>query len=124
MKNKKENRRNREGFLWITVGLLLIAAALCLSLYNLYDSGRADTGDHAMGPDRDGITNAGSRGGDPIQWKSFFQRNKGSGSLPDPLFFWVPHSDRPRAATSGVQRLSGGCPPAGGSIAPSGRSPA
>lgn len=40
MKNKKENRRNREGFLWITVGLLLIAAALCPSLYNLYDSGR------------------------------------------------------------------------------------
>ena len=41
MKNEKENSRNQEGLLWITIGLLLIAAALVLVSYNLYDELRA-----------------------------------------------------------------------------------
>lgn len=41
MKNEKENCRNQEGLLWITIGLLLIAAALFLVSYNLYDELRA-----------------------------------------------------------------------------------
>ena len=41
MKNEKENSRNQEGLLWITIGLLLIAAALFLAAYNLYDEQRA-----------------------------------------------------------------------------------
>ena len=31
MKNEKENSRKQEGFLWITLGLLLIAAALFIT---------------------------------------------------------------------------------------------
>lgn len=41
MKNEKVNSRNHEGLLFITIGLLLIAAALCLVSYNLYDELRA-----------------------------------------------------------------------------------
>ena len=37
MKNEKENSRKQEGFLWITLGLLLIAAALSITAFNLYD---------------------------------------------------------------------------------------
>lgn len=33
--------RNKQGWLPITIGLLLVTAALCLSAYNLYDSFRA-----------------------------------------------------------------------------------
>lgn len=35
------NREKRAGSLWITLGLLLIAGALCLTSYNLYDALRA-----------------------------------------------------------------------------------
>ena len=42
MKNEKENSRKQEGFLWIALGLLLIAAALFLVSYNLYDELRAE----------------------------------------------------------------------------------
>ena len=42
MKNEKENSRKQEGFLWIALGLLLIAAALFLASYNLYDELRAE----------------------------------------------------------------------------------
>lgn len=42
MKNEKKNRRNQEGLLLITIGLLLIAAALFLVSYNLYDELRAE----------------------------------------------------------------------------------
>ena len=41
MRNEKANSRNQEGLLCITIGLLLIAAALCLVSYNLYDELRA-----------------------------------------------------------------------------------
>ena len=41
MKNEKENSRKQEGLLWITIGLLLIVAALFLVSYNLYDELRA-----------------------------------------------------------------------------------
>lgn len=42
MKNEKANSRKRKGFLWIALGLLLIAAALFLTSYNLYDALRAE----------------------------------------------------------------------------------
>ncbi|MDY2937339.1 MAG: sortase [Fusicatenibacter sp.] len=42
MKNEKENSRKQEGFLWIALGLLLIAAALFLTVFNLYDELRAE----------------------------------------------------------------------------------
>ena len=42
MKNEKENSRKQKGLFWITIGLLLIAAALFLVSYNLYDALRAD----------------------------------------------------------------------------------
>ena len=41
MENEKNNSRNQKGLLWITIGLLLIAAALFLVSYNLYDELRA-----------------------------------------------------------------------------------
>ena len=41
MKNEKENSRKQEGFLWIALGLLLIAAALFITAFNLYDELRA-----------------------------------------------------------------------------------
>ena len=42
MKNEKENSRKQEGFLWIALGLLLIAAALFITAFNLYDELRAE----------------------------------------------------------------------------------
>lgn len=39
---KQENSRKQAGLLWITIGLLLIAAALFLVSYNLYDELRAE----------------------------------------------------------------------------------
>ena len=36
MRNEEKNRRKQEGLLLITIGLLLIAAALSLVSYNLY----------------------------------------------------------------------------------------
>ena len=41
MKNKNENSRKQKGLLWIAMGLLLIAVALILLSYNLYDELRA-----------------------------------------------------------------------------------
>ena len=41
MKNEKENSRKQDGFLWIALGLLLIAAALFLASYNLYEDQKA-----------------------------------------------------------------------------------
>ena len=43
---KQKNSRKHAGLLWITMGLLLIAAALFLATYNLYDGLRAE---HAAG---------------------------------------------------------------------------
>ena len=45
MRSKGEKSGRRSGALWITLGLLLIAAALFLASYNLYDGLRA--GQHA-----------------------------------------------------------------------------
>lgn len=42
MRNEEKNSRKREGLLLITIGLLLIAAALFLVSYNLYDELRAE----------------------------------------------------------------------------------
>ena len=42
MRNEEKNSRKQEGLLSITVGLLLIAAALFLASYNLYDELRAE----------------------------------------------------------------------------------
>lgn len=42
MRNKEKNSRKQEGLLSITIGLLLIAAALFLVSYNLYDELRAE----------------------------------------------------------------------------------
>lgn len=42
MRNEEKNRRKQEGLLLITIGLLLIAAALFLVSYNLYDELRAE----------------------------------------------------------------------------------
>ena len=42
MKNEKENSRKQEGFLWIALGLRLIAAALFITAFNLYDELRAE----------------------------------------------------------------------------------
>lgn len=42
MRNKEKNSRKQEGLLLITIGLLLIAAALFLVSYNLYDELRAE----------------------------------------------------------------------------------
>lgn len=38
---RRENAGRQEGLLWITLGLLLMAAALFLASYNLYDARRA-----------------------------------------------------------------------------------
>ena len=42
MRNEEKNSRKQEGLLLITIGLLLIAAALFLVSYNLYDELRAE----------------------------------------------------------------------------------
>ena len=42
MRNEEKNSRKQEGLLLITIGLLLIAAALFLASYNLYDELRAE----------------------------------------------------------------------------------
>ena len=42
MRNEEKNSRKQEGLLLITIGLLLIAAALSLVSYNLYDELRAE----------------------------------------------------------------------------------
>lgn len=42
MKSKNSNNSKQKGLLWITSGLLLIAAALFLIAYNLYDGLRAE----------------------------------------------------------------------------------
>lgn len=42
MRNEEKNSRKQEGVLLITIGLLLIAAALFLVSYNLYDELRAE----------------------------------------------------------------------------------
>lgn len=42
MRTEEKNRRKQEGLLWIKIGLLLIAAALILVTYNLYDGLRAE----------------------------------------------------------------------------------
>ena len=42
MKHESSNSGKREGLLWIILGLLLIAAALFLVAYNLYDGLRAE----------------------------------------------------------------------------------
>ncbi len=42
MRNEEKNRRKQEGLVLITIGLLLIAAALLLVSYNLYDELRAE----------------------------------------------------------------------------------
>ena len=42
MRNEKIISRKREGLLLITIGLLLIAAALFITAYNLYDELRAE----------------------------------------------------------------------------------
>lgn len=36
-----ENKRNRKGIVCMIIGLLLIAAALCLTMYNMWDNKRA-----------------------------------------------------------------------------------
>ena len=42
MKEKKQSRRTKKkGTIWMTGGLLLLAAALFLTAYNLYDGKRA-----------------------------------------------------------------------------------
>lgn len=42
MRNEEQSGRKQRGLLSITVGLLLIAAALFLASYNLYDELRAE----------------------------------------------------------------------------------
>ena len=42
MSHKREGTTGRKGGLWITLGLLMIAAALALVSYNLYDALRAE----------------------------------------------------------------------------------
>lgn len=42
MRNEDKKNRKQKGLLWITIGLLLIAAALILLAYNLYDELRAE----------------------------------------------------------------------------------
>ena len=42
MKNKKRSSNKKKGLVWITLGLLLIAAALALVSFNLYDGSRAE----------------------------------------------------------------------------------
>ena len=42
MRNEEKNSRKQKGLRWITIGLLLIAAALFLASYNLYDELRAE----------------------------------------------------------------------------------
>ena len=42
MRNEEKNSRKQTGLRWITIGLLLIAAALFLASYNLYDGLRAE----------------------------------------------------------------------------------
>ena len=42
MSHKREGAARRKGGIWITLGLLLIVAALALVSYNLYDALRAE----------------------------------------------------------------------------------
>lgn len=41
IKNKRTSKKNSKGFLFIAIGVLLIAAALSLTAYNIYDNQRA-----------------------------------------------------------------------------------
>lgn len=49
MRNEEQSGRKQRGLLSITVGLLLIAAALFLASYNLYDELRAEQSGNPAG---------------------------------------------------------------------------
>lgn len=65
MKNKRMNDRKQKGTFWITIGLLLIAAAFFLIIYNLYDNLRAEqSAGQVIDQLKDGLSSDGAADSD------------------------------------------------------------